>query len=137
MNAFIDTSALFKKYSDEPGRDKFLSLLDEIDVIYVSPVTPVELHSIVFRKVHEKQILRKDALYIAKEFERDYIYFGKVNYNENLEWNAIRCIAEHNVRSLDAIQLASGILAETDLFVTSDKFLYKKATEIFTNVEFI
>ena len=137
MKAFIDTSALVKKYIIEKDSDKLEQLLARISEIIVSPVYIIEIVSAVNRRLHEKTLKKEDAIFILKESRIDYQYFSRVNWNDNLEQKALHVISKHHLKTLDSIQLASGLLANPDIFIVSDKQLYSIARKEFNNVIFI
>ena len=124
MKAFIDTSALLKKYVAEPGSDKFVSFLQEVSEITVSPITKLEFHAATQRCVNQKLLTSSQAQSIQTQANRDFDYFHIVIWNGSLEKKGIELVKKYALRSLDAIQLAAVVLSGADIFVTSDKFLY-------------
>ena len=66
MRAFIDTSSLLKKYVDEQGADTFDALLLSVSEIIVAPITLLEIHSIIERRLREKTLNTADAAWIEK-----------------------------------------------------------------------
>ncbi len=79
MKAFIDKSTLFKKYIEENGSKKFEKLLESVSEIIVAPITILEIHSIIERRVREKSLNNSDAKWIEKEFLYDYNFFVLLN----------------------------------------------------------
>jgi len=137
MRAFIDSSSLFKRYVAEKGSDEFNRLLETVFEIIVSPVTILEVHSIIERRLREKSLKVEDGKWIEKEFLRDYGYFGVVSWEEEMIETAMRLIRKHQLRVLDGIQLASGLICNPDLFITSDKQLFKAALQECKKTAFI
>ena len=127
MRAFIDTSSLFKKYVEENGSRELDALLQEVSEIAVSPVTWVEMNAVVARRVGEKSLTLQQAGWLRSEAQKDFQSFHHVIWNEVLETAAIDLLEQHSLSTLDAIQLASGILSRADLFVTSDRRLFEAA----------
>lgn len=130
MRIFVDTSALFKKYVAEPGSNAFEQVLENAAEIAVSPVTWIEVHATVERRLRERTLSGQQAEWLRREVSRDFAYFLQVVWNQNLERKTVEIIRRHALRTLDAIQLASGALSEAGLFVTSDRKLYAKAQRI-------
>ena len=137
MRAFIDTSSLFKKYVDEKGAAEFDTLLASITEVVVSPITVVEFHSILNRRLREKTLLAVDAHLIEKEFLKDYSFFGIVQWNDDLVKETLRVSQKYPLRTLDAIQLSSAVVAGGELFVTSDKRLFEVAEKEFDDVRLV
>ncbi|MDD5673270.1 MAG: type II toxin-antitoxin system VapC family toxin [Chitinivibrionales bacterium] len=137
MRAFIDTSTLFKKYVDEDGAEEFDALLNTIFQIIVSPVTIIEMHSIIYRRLRERSLSAADARWIENEFMTDYDYFGIVQWNEDLTKKSIALSRKYPLRTLDGIQLASSILSNAAIFITSDKRLHAFAVKELDKVTLI
>lgn len=137
MKAFIDTSTLFKKYLYEKGSEELLGLLKKVSLIIVSPITLIESHSIINRLVQEKNLTGQEAVMIKKELSIDFNYFDIVKFNETLQEKSLKLLSSYRLRSLDSIQLASGILSEADVVVTSDSNLCYHAKKEKLKVEFI
>ncbi len=137
MKAFIDTSSLVKKYILEKGSEKLDSLLGEITEIVVSPTCLLEITSVLTRRLKEKSLTNEQADWIKSELKKDYSYFSKVIWNNDLELTGIELIYTHHLKTLDSIQLASACLAKVDLFVTSDKVLGKAAKGKIKIINFI
>ena len=127
MRALIDTSSLLKKYVLEKGTKDFNAILNNISEIILAPVTILEVHSALERRLQENTIEPDDAKWIEKEFNFDYNFFGIVPWNEELMDESIKVIRKHHLKTLDGIQLSAGIKAEVSIFITSDKRLYAAA----------
>jgi len=127
LRVFIDTSSLFKKYVEEKGSGKLQKILINVTEIVISPITLLEVNSILERRLREKTLKNEDAAWILKEFKTDFNYFGVAEWNNNLEKESIKLIRKYQLKVLDGIQLASGIISSSKIFITSDKKLYKFA----------
>lgn len=137
MRAFIDTSSLFKKYIEESGADTFDTLLQSVTEIIIAPITLLEINSIIERRIREKSLNTSDAKWIEKEFMFDLNFYGVVEFNEMLTAECIRIIRKHQLKVLDGIQLSSAIIAKPDVFIVSDKHLFKSAIKELKQVEFV
>ena len=137
MKAFIDTSTLFKKYVDEKGADDFDRLLEKVVEIIVSPITWIEMNTIIQRRFKEKTLTKEQVLWLQKEIKRDFHFFSKILFNESLERKSVEMIQKYHLKALDSLQLASGCLADPDVFVTSDKTLFSQAQKELKNTCFI
>ena len=137
MKAFVDTSSLIKKYVQEKASDQFEEQLTKIDEIIVAPIYWIELNSAIERRIKEKTLSHQDASVIRREAKKDLHFFSKVIWNDVLEQKAVEMIEKHRVKTLDSLQLASGILSRADLFLTSDQDLYKTAAQEIKNTKFI
>ncbi len=127
MKAFLDTSALFKKYVVEPGSERLDELLKETEDIIIAPVTKIELFSALDRRLQEKSLKPSQAKTIAQEITKDLPFFSAVLWNEALEEKAVGHVQTYHLRALDALQLGAGQLSSCDLFITCDKTLARAA----------
>jgi predicted nucleic acid-binding protein len=139
MRAFIDTSTLIKKYKIEPGRDRFLKILEKVSEIAVSPITYIEIFCSIKRNCHESHLKKEDFLRIKEEIDLDFGYFYKIPLNEDLERIAFDLCQKYQLRSLDLIQISSAKISQAKIFLTSDKLLHKIASQELRNhdVEFV
>jgi predicted nucleic acid-binding protein len=131
MKIFMDTSVLIKRYLVEAGSDKVDKLFESASQIIVSPVTAIEARSILRRLLAEKKITRPDYKKLNEELSFDFDYFTVVNFDAVLEVAAKSLIDRYQLKTLDALQLASANFkkSEISLFVASDKKLLAAARD--------
>ena len=137
MRIFVDTSALFKKYAVEPGSGAFEQALARAAEVAVSPVTRIEVHVTIERRLRDRTLSRGHADWLRVEVAKDFAYFLQVVWNQHLERKAVELIHRHTLRTLDAVQLASGVLSDAELFVTSDRKLYAEAQRVFRRTLYV
>lgn len=129
MVIFMDTSSLIKRYIQENGSDKIDEYYKEENDIFISPITPIEFHSALRRKLRENTI-NIDTFYKAlSAWSKEESIYEIVLFNRRLVLEAIQLIDYENIKTLDSIQLTSAKLQKLDEFVTSDKQLYSVATK--------
>lgn len=127
MKAFIDTSSLIKRYIEEGNYTELDDYLESASELIISPITTLEFHSIIERKLRDKSMSPKEAQFLEQQFKIDLNYIGIVQWNSHIESAAQKFIRSHQIKALDAIQLAAGKLSGVDLFITSDKKLFLSA----------
>lgn len=137
MRAFVDTSSLFKKYVEEAGSEAFDLIIEDADELIVSPLTWIEMNSVIQRRIREKLLSRKDAEWIVGEARRDFNYFRIVRWSEQLENKAVELTYRYPLKTLDLIQLASACLVDLNAFLTSDRNLFQAARKEIKNVVFV
>ena len=137
MRAFLDTSSLFKKYVEEHGSNTLDRLLQEISEIAVSPVTWIEINTVVARRLRDKSLTSQQAAWLRAEARKDFQSFHRVIWTDALEQTAIDCASQYALSTLDAIQLAAGVLSKAQLFVTSDRGLFEEAQKALRKVMYI
>lgn len=107
--AYFDTSALIKRYVNEPGRRAVLQLLRKNGCV-TSAVLPVEVRSALRRRVAEGTLDENRVPAILERFTADRAFWTFVEvFHEVLE-TAEALSAVHPLRALDAIHVASAQL---------------------------
>jgi len=123
--AYFDTSAVVKRYIDEPGRPQVLHLLRRHACV-ISAVLPVELRSALRRRVSEGSLDKKRVPEILKRLESDRAFWTLVAASSEVLADAETLVAAHPLRALDAIHIASAqlfaarITAPKLIFVSAD-----------------
>jgi predicted nucleic acid-binding protein len=123
--AYFDTSALIKRYVEEPGRRAVLQLLRRHACV-TSAVLPVEIQSALRRRVSDGTLDAAGLSVILKRVAADRAYWTLVEVAEEVLSAAESLAVAHPLRALDAIHLASaqvlaGRMAPTTIpFVSAD-----------------
>jgi predicted nucleic acid-binding protein len=132
MNVFIDTSTLFKLYQNEDGSEIIYNYLknNEIKYIYLSEITKIEFHSVIWKKVRMKELTIEISETIINNFISDSKYYNFIQIGNEIINNALYLLAKYNklgLRSLDSIQISSSMFSseEIDLIITSDKIFHE------------
>lgn len=117
---FFDTSALVKRYIDEPGSDAVASLLEGAENLIVSSLFLPECVSALQRLVRESRLSggvydRLIGTVLADLADADVCHLVP----EVIEV-AVLCLERYPLRTLDAMQLTCGRVVAPDLFVTAD-----------------
>ena len=126
MWAYFDTSALVKRYVDEPGRRQVQQLLRRHDCV-TSAILPVELRSALRRRVAERTLDSSRVSEILKRVAGDRAYWTVIEVSTEVLSGAEALVSVHALRTLDAIHVASAQLFAARLsisdliFVSADK----------------
>ena len=134
VRTFVDTSALLKKYIHETGADEFERLIAQTTDIAVSPITWVEMHAALARKTRVGAITPDQAKYVIHEARSDYRHFRHVRWTDALVEKSCEIADQFQIKTLDSIQLASGVLSIADCFVTADVRLFIEAKKLLKSV---
>ena len=111
MTVFLDTSALVKRYADEPD----CHLVRDLDVtVVVSELAKVELPAALWRKHRIGQFSARHAQVLCQDFIIDlgplsYLPTQVVRVNTDILNAAAHLVARHPLRAYDAVQLASAL----------------------------
>jgi uncharacterized protein len=124
--AYFDTSALVKRYVDQPGRRQVQQLVRRHDCV-TSAILPVELRSALRRRVAERTLVSSRVSEILKRVAGDRAYWTVIEVGTEVLSGAEALVSVHPLRTLDAIHVASAQLFAARLsisdliFVSADK----------------
>ena len=107
--AYFDTSALIKRYVDEPGRREVLQLLRRNECV-ISAVLPVEVRSALRRRTADGTLEANQVPAILKRFTLDRAFWTVIEVSREVLAGAETLSAAHPLRALDAIHVASAQL---------------------------
>ena len=137
MRAFIDTCSLFKKYAEESGSDELEGILRQVSEVTVSAIAWIEFNSVISRCLRERRMTPQNSSAVLSEAKKDFQAYSKVVWSDELEEMAAEAAHRRALSSLDAIQLAAGVLSKPDLFLTSDRRLFEEARKVIQGARYI
>ena len=122
--AYFDTSVLAKRYVKEAGSSATRRLLQRFR-FFSSAVTPVEVLSALSRRRAAGDLTPKDFLAIRARVLKDRAYWELVEVGEHVLRQAEALVQKTDVRTLDALHIASAMMFQaasglTSPFITSD-----------------
>ena len=124
--AYFDTSALIKRYIDEPGRRDVLRLLRRHNCA-VSAILAVELRSGLRRRISEGAFEAARLPVLLKRVAADREYWTVVEVAMEVLKAAETLVAVHPLRTLDAVHVASAqvfasrLTSQRLIFVSADR----------------
>ena len=119
--AYFDTSALVKNYIREAGSSRVRGLLTSYEFLS-SAITPIEFHSAVRRRHRQGEITQPNYNSIVSRLAKDRSYWQLVEVVPQILSKAEELVKTANVRTLDAIHIASAIIIQ-DSFTTPLPFI--------------
>jgi predicted nucleic acid-binding protein len=131
LKVLLDTSALAKRYVQEPGSEELeILFLSAVSEVCVSTLALPELAAALSRKVRDSEIGKESAADALKEFERDWRdLFVKIPLTDALAESAASLATHYALKGADAAHLAAALAAAPDLFVVSDQQLFDAAQQ--------
>jgi predicted nucleic acid-binding protein len=127
LSYFFDTSALVKIYHQEEDSDEIVDIFNSRTEIFVSELSVIEYHSVIYRKFRENNLEEIERHKILKKFEIDLNRrFELLVFNPNVIDTSKKVYQiigkELFVRSLDVIQVGffKSYLDDSDMFMTFD-----------------
>ena len=121
MNAFFDSSALAKRYVDEPGSDRVAEILRSASALGVSILAPAEIVSALCRRRRERVLNRTQYARAKQALFEDVADAQVVALTDPVIVRAIEVLERWPVRASDALHVACAAEWQCDLFVTSDE----------------
>ena len=102
MTLYVDTSALLKRYVDEPDSRRFNAMLSEGSTWLTCRLTLVEI-----RRNLSRRLEGQDAAAAREAFRADWSHFAVVEVDAALCEDAAAASELTGARSLDAVHLAA------------------------------
>lgn len=125
MVVFIDTSSLIKRYVEETGSSEIDRYFTEDTIVYISPLTPVEMNSALKRKLREGSICDETYRAAIGSWHEDVHSYSIVMFSDEIVSKAIDIVNSHDVKTLDAFQISAAVLSGADESVTSDRQMHR------------
>ena len=133
---FVDTSALVKRYVNEPGSSWVRSWIERPaeNITVASELAVVEVYSALARRRRDGTLTPTSVLALQNDFlqhvEDEYIV---ITLESSILFRARQLVDQYPLRTLDAIHLSTAIhsismLNEPMIFVTADARLLSAAT---------
>jgi uncharacterized protein len=108
---FLDTSALAKRYFDEPGSARIASILSSSALMFVSHLTLAEMSSAISRRTQGK-----DQQTLLDRLDSDFFdLFNIAPLTDALVDSAVTLVRSHRIRGCDALQLATALTVATEI----------------------
>lgn len=122
--AYFNTSVLMKRYVQEAGSSAVRRLLQQFRFLS-SSIMPVEAMSAISRRRVSGDLTPRDFLAIRSRLRKDRDYWELVEAGESVLLQAEELVQQANMRTLDAIHLASAMIFKSESrltipFITGD-----------------
>jgi predicted nucleic acid-binding protein len=135
MNAFLDSSALAKRYVEEAGSERVQELLDVASGLGVAVIAPTEVVSALCRRLRENHLTRTQYGQAKRALFEDLSDASVVGLTEQVVTRAVDLIERWPLRSSDALHVACAAEWSCELFVTADERQGRAAREYGLKVE--
>ena len=112
MFLYLDSSALVKRYIDEPHSEDVARLIDETSGIMTSAISRVEVGSALARAARGNRLDAEGARGAQQQFAEDWSDLAKVAVTDTLLTRAEGLAWKHGLRAYDAVQLAAAITCQ-------------------------
>ncbi|MFD1647134.1 type II toxin-antitoxin system VapC family toxin [Haloarchaeobius litoreus] len=131
---FFDTSALVKRYYEEPGTELVDDLVEDDRRVTITSLAVIETISAFRRKYNRDQISESDTDDLLAAFFREALDdFVIVPMEESIQQFSFDLILEDDLRTLDSLQLAAALALDGEeadvVFVSADSDLVAVAND--------
>ncbi len=107
MIAYVDSSALFKAYFDEPGSADVIRLMSGANAVVTSALAYPEIRAAFSRRRRERTITPAQFKSARQQFDSDWPTFLVLPIDDALARRAGALADEHGLRGADAVHLAA------------------------------
>jgi len=121
MRAFLDSSALAKRYLEEPGSDQVEEVLAETTALGLSIICFPEIISALCRR-HRESSITESEYSAAKQALLDDVHDADVvNVTPDVVKRATHALETNVLRAMDALHLGCALEWDAELFVSADQ----------------
>lgn len=120
MNVFLDSSALAKRYVQEPGSDRVEEILSSASSLGISVICLAEVVSALCRRRRERKLSQQQYLKAKQALFEDIEDSSVLNVTEQVMARAVELLERWPMRSSDALHVASAAEWSAELFVSAD-----------------
>jgi hypothetical protein len=121
LNVFLDSSALAKRYVEEPGSDRLEEMLSSASSLGVSVICPSEVVSALCRRRREGKLSPQQYLKAKQALFEDIEDASLVNITDQVIARAVEILERWPLRSPDSLHIASAAEWSAELFVSADE----------------
>ncbi len=121
MRLFLDSSAFVKRYVDEPGTDRVISLCTAADALALSTIVIPEVISTLRRLVRESRLDDVTYTRLKAAVVGDVADAEVCDLTATVLGRTVACLERNPLRAMDAIHVASALVYGADLFVSADR----------------
>ncbi len=120
MRIAFDSSAIFKRYSREKGRDEVAAAFDKATAICVAPHLRLEVLTSAARLLRDKLLDKAGHQWLLNQLTEDLVSWEVMPLSTAVEDASLRAVDAARVRAMDALHVGAAMVARVDLFVTAD-----------------
>ncbi len=117
----FDSSALYKRYNLERGREQVLSFFERASAVVVAAHCLTEIASAFHRQRHDGLLLDEDYDVMMERVQREFSEFEIMVLDKRVEAFAIAAMRRARLRAMDALHVGTAMASGIGLFVTADR----------------
>ncbi len=120
MNVFFDSSALVKRYLEEPGSEKVERICLKTAQIIVSIICLPEIISALNRRRREERVSLQEYTFIKERMLLEFEDYLSCPLTPQVIASTVMILEKFSLRAMDAIHLASALEVSPRFFVSAD-----------------
>ena len=117
MNLYLDTSALIKRYINEPGTEDVRAWVRTAEAMSLSMMTRAETGAGLTRLQRRGIITQEEYKGALEQFRLDWEWYQRIPINEELVARADFLACQHGLRGYDAVHLAAALIWQEALML--------------------
>ena len=117
---FLDSSAMAKRYIDEPGSDVVQSLCSQATEVGISVICLAEVVSALCRLIRETKLVYSQYILLKEALVSDSENSEICDITSSVISVTTAVLEKTSCRAMDAIHIASAIQWQADLFASAD-----------------
>lgn len=121
MIVFLDSSALAKRYVQEPGSDRVEEILSSASSLGISVICLSEVVSALCRRRREGKLSQQQYSRAKQALFEDIEDASVINVTDQVILRAVDLLERWPLRSSDSLHVASAAEWSAELFVSSDE----------------
>ena len=137
MRSFFDSSAFAKRFIEEEDSDEVDKICKKSTSIALSSLCVPEIISTLNRRLREKYITKKEYTKIKERLIEEIVDATIVNILPEVISESITLLEKNKLRTIDSIHIASALLWQPDIFISSDKRQISAAKKSGLKVKYI
>ncbi len=124
MFLYLDSSALVKRYIDEPHSEAVAHLMDETLAVGTSAISRVEVGAALARAARGNRLDADGARGAQVQFAEDWPDLGRCPLRTRSSLAPRNSPGNHGLRAYDAVQLAAALLCEEAITGLGESVLF-------------
>jgi predicted nucleic acid-binding protein len=121
LNVFLDSSALAKRYVQEPGSDRVEAILSSASGLGVSVICLSEVVSALCRRRRERKLSHPQYLQAKRVLLSDIEDASVIAITDQVVARAVEFLERWSLRSSDSLHVACAAEWSAQLFVSADE----------------
>ncbi len=117
----FDSSALYKRYNRERGREQVLLFFERAKAVVVAAHGLTEIASAFHRQRHDGLLSDGNYDVMMQRVQQEFAEFEVMTLDRRVEAFAIAAMRRARLRAMDALHVGTAMASGVDLFVTADR----------------